>query len=85
MARNPTERVTVRLNQQHMRFVDNLIEAGEYRNRTHAIAEALRDWVNKKSREVPQVMESQKGQMELQKVIATMAQLQAQIEKIQKK
>lgn len=85
MARTPTERVTVRLNKQHLTFVDSLIQAGEYRTRTHAIAEALRDWVNKKSLDVPKVLQAQKDQAALNNVLAQMSEIQAQIAKLQKK
>ena len=85
MSKVPTERVTVRLNKQHLTFIDNMSETGQIRNRTHAIAEAVRDWVNKKSLEVTNVMQAAKGQMELQKVLAQMTEMKSQISKMQKK
>ena len=85
MAKVPTTPVTVRLNNAHLATVDALVEAGEIRNRTHAIAEALRDWVTKKSGEVKQLTAAAKAQVELQTVVAEMAQLKHQLNKLQKK
>jgi Arc/MetJ-type ribon-helix-helix transcriptional regulator len=85
VAKVPTIPVTVRLNRLHLQTVDALVETGQIRNRTHAIAEALRDWCNKKALEVPQLTQSAKAQVELQTMAAQMAQLQAQLSKLQKK
>lgn len=75
MVRNPTERVTVRLSKHHLNTIDGLIGLGEYRNRTHVIAEAVRDWVNAHSNVVQKVQDSQKGQMEIQKLAAQIADM----------
>lgn len=85
MAKVPTERVTVRLNKMHLSTIDALIQTGQLRNRTHAIAEAVRDYVNKRSAEVKDLMGSAKAQVELQTMAAQMAQMQAQLAKLQKK
>lgn len=85
MAKVPTERVTVRLNKLHLNTIDTLIEAGQIRNRTQAIADAVREYVAKRSTEVKSLLETAKSQIELQAVAAQMAQLQAQIAKLQKK
>jgi Arc/MetJ-type ribon-helix-helix transcriptional regulator len=85
MAKVATIPVTVRLNKMHLATVDALVETGQIRNRTHAIAEALRDWVNRKASEVPQLAANAKAQVELQTMAAQMSQLQAQLNKLQKK
>ena len=77
MARNPTERVTVRLSKHHLNTIDALIAVGEYRNRTHIIAEAVRDWVNARSNVAQKVQDSQKNQMEIQKLAAQVAEMLA--------
>lgn len=85
MHRVPTERVTVRLNKQHLDTIDALIRIGELRNRTHAISEAVRDWVRTKTVSVDQVRESQRKQLEVQKLAAQLSELQESISRLQKK
>ena len=85
MPKVPTERVTVRLNKQHLATIDALIETGQLRTRTHAIAEAVRDYVIKKSGDVKQLLEAAKAQNELQTMVAQMARMQADLAKLQKK
>lgn len=78
MARTPTERVTVRLSKHHLNTIDALIDVGEYRNRTQIIAEAVRDWVNSHANVSQKVQDSQKHQMEIQKLAAQVAAMLAQ-------
>lgn len=85
MARVPTERVTVRLNKLHLTFIDNLEATGEIRNRSQAIAEAVKDYVAKKSNDVLKMKESAKGQFELSTLVAQLQNLQTQVNKLQKK
>lgn len=85
MARVPTERVTVRLNQMHLATVDALIDAGQYRNRTHVIAEALRDWVNKQATTAKQLLEASRQQIDLQTLAAQVQQQAELIRKLAKK
>jgi Arc/MetJ-type ribon-helix-helix transcriptional regulator len=85
VARVPTERVTVRLNKLQLTFIDNLVATGEIRNRTHAIAEAVKDYVTKKSGDVLKIKESAKQQMELSTLVATLQSLEARVNKLQKK
>ena len=85
MAKTPTERVTVRLNKTHLAFIDKMETIGEIRNRSQAIAEAVRDWVNKKSPDVVKITESAKQQLELSKLVATLESLQSTVNKLQKK
>lgn len=85
MARVPTDRVTVRLNRVHLQTIDALVEIGEIRTRTQAIAEAVRDWVRNKTVSAEQVRETAKKQVELHKLAAQMAEIQGQIAKLQRK
>lgn len=85
MAKVPTERVTVRLNRQHLATIDALVQIGEIRNRTHAISEAVKDWIKHKAVGFKTVEESAKSQFEVQTLAAKMVQMQAQLEKLTKK
>lgn len=85
MARVPTERVTVRLNKQHLATIDALVQIGEIRNRTHAISEAVKDWIKQKAVGLKTVEESARSQIEVQTLAARLAQMQSQLEKLTKK
>lgn len=85
MARVPTERVTVRLNRMHLDTIDALIQMGQLRNRTQAVAEAVRDYVNNKTIGAKQLHETAKNQLDLQTIAAQMSAMQAKIDRIAKK
>lgn len=85
MARVPTERVTVRLNQQHLYTIDAMVALGEIRNRTHAISDAVKDWLKQKAPAMRQVEESARAQLDVQKLASTIAELQAKVNHLSKK
>lgn len=85
MAKVPTERVTVRLNKQHLNTIDALIQMGELRNRTHAISEAVKDYLKTKAPSYKQIEESAKSNLGVQAMAAQLTQLQEQIAKLSKK
>jgi len=85
MVKVPTDRVTVRLNKHHLDTIDALIQMGQIRNRTQAISEAVRDYVNNKSITAKAAAESAKNAIDLQTLAAQIAQMQSQVEKLRKK
>ena len=85
MAKVPTERVTVRLNKQHLDTIDALVQMGELRNRTHAIAEAVKDWIKSRAASLKGVEESAKSQLQVQALAAQLQQIQNQMAKLNKK
>jgi len=85
MGKVPTERITVRLNKSHVDTIDALIQMGQIRNRSVAIAEAVRDYVNNKSISAKTVEESAKNAINLQTLAAQIAQMQSQVDRLRKK
>lgn len=85
MSRVPTDRVTVRLNRLHLNTIDALIATGQIRNRTQAISEAVRDWVNSKAVSAKQLLEASKNQIDLQALAAQISKQAELIAKLQKK
>ena len=85
MAKVPTERVTVRLNTLHLGTIDALIQMGQIRNRSQAIGEAVRDYVNLKTVAAKQLQEAQKNQIDVQTMAAQLQEMQARLARLQKK
>lgn len=79
--RATTERVTVRVPKTHLLAIDDLIAVGEVRNRSQAICDAIRDWVQKKMKDVPVVKQTAQHQNELAELAALKDQLEALLQK----
>lgn len=70
IAKQPTDRVTVRLPVNQIRSMQALVEAGMFRNTTDVVYQALRDFLLAKGAEAPKAIAAEQGMLELQRKLA---------------
>src|SRR4029077_20342395 len=70
VAKQPTDRVTVRLPVAQIQQMQALVDAGMYRNTTDLIYNALKELLFSKGSQAKQTIEAQQGMLELQRKLA---------------
>ena len=69
-AKQPTDRVTVRLPVNQIRSMQALVDAGMYRNTTDVVYNALKQLLVTQGAAAKQTIEAQQGMLELQRKLA---------------
>ena len=69
-AKQPTDRVTVRLPVSQIQQMQALVDAGMYRNTTDVVYNALKVLLMTKGGEAKQTIEAQKGLLDIQQALA---------------
>ncbi|MES2153949.1 MAG: hypothetical protein V4510_02330 [bacterium] len=69
-AKNPSDRVTVRLPVNQIQQMEALVHAGMYRNTTDLVYNAIKELLFTKGSEAMKIMESSRGVLELQQELA---------------
>ena len=69
-AKQPTDRVTVRLPVAQIQQMQALVDAGMYRNTTDVVYNALKQLLLTKGGEAKQTIEAQKGLLDIQQALA---------------
>ena len=72
-AKQPTDRVTVRLPVAQIQQMQALVDAGMYRNTTDVVYNALKALLMSKGGEAKTTIEAQKGLLEIQRELASIA------------
>lgn len=72
LAKQPTDRITVRLPKAQIDQVDALVRAGVYRNTTDLVFNAVKELLLSKGAAAKQTIEAEKGLLELQQMMAQM-------------
>ena len=72
---NKTERITVRVNKHHLDIIDALVDVGEIENRSLAIRQALKDFIEKNTPKAQLIITMKKEQDELKALAAQVRQL----------
>jgi Arc/MetJ-type ribon-helix-helix transcriptional regulator len=70
VAKQPTDRVTVRLPVAQIQQMQALVDAGMYRNTTDVVYNALKQLLLSKGGEARQTIEAQQGLLEIQQALA---------------
>lgn len=70
-----TDRITVRLPVSLIASMDDLVELGEYRNRTDLVYNAIKGLLREKGATVQETIEAEKGVLEYRKLAAEIRQL----------
>ena len=70
IAKQPTDRVTVRLPVSQIQQMQALVEAGLYRNTTDVVYNALKQLLVSQGSEAKKTIEAQQGMLELQRKLA---------------
>ena len=70
IAKQPTDRVTVRLPVNQIRSMQALVDAGMYRNTTDVVYNALKQLLVSQGSEAKKTIEAQQGMLELQRKLA---------------
>jgi Arc/MetJ-type ribon-helix-helix transcriptional regulator len=70
VAKQPTDRVTVRLPVSQIQHMQALVDAGMYRNTTVVVYNALTALLMRKGGEAKQTIEAQQGLLEIQQALA---------------
>ena len=70
IAKQPTDRVTVRLPVSQIQQMQALVEAGLYRNTTDVVYNALKQLLVSQGAAAKQTIEAQQGMLELQRKLA---------------
>ncbi len=73
-AKQPTDRITVRLPKAQIEQVSALVNAGMYRNTTDVVYNAIKSLLMTKGGEAKQTIEAQKGLLEIQEALAKIEQ-----------
>jgi Arc/MetJ-type ribon-helix-helix transcriptional regulator len=73
-AKQPTDRVTVRLPKAQIEQITALVNAGMYRNTTDVVYNAIKALLMSKGGEAKQTIEAQKGLLEIQEALAKIEQ-----------
>ncbi len=78
-AKQPTDRITVRLPKAQIEQITALVNAGMYRNTTDVVYNAIKALLMSKGGEAKQQIEAQKGMLELQQMMAQMDQVKRKL------
>lgn len=74
-----TDRITVRLPVPLISSMDDLVELGEYRNRTDLVYNAIKALLREKGTKVQETIEAEKGVLEYRKLAAEMRDLKEKL------
>lgn len=69
-AKQPTDRITVRLPRAQIQQMDALVQAGVYRSTTDVVFNAVKELIAVKGSAAKQTIEAEKGMLELQQAMA---------------
>lgn len=72
IAKQPTDRVTVRLPMNQIRAMQSLVEAGMYRNTTDVVYNAVKTLLLTQGAEAQKTIKAEQGMLELQQKLAEM-------------
>ena len=72
IAKQPTDRITVRLPKSQIEQIEALVQAGVYRNTTDVVFTAVKDLLLAKGSSAKATIEAEKGMFELQQLMAQM-------------
>jgi Arc/MetJ-type ribon-helix-helix transcriptional regulator len=75
MATTKTERITVRVNKHYLAIIDSLVEVGELENRSLAIRQALKEYVERHTPQVQMLVQKKKEQDQLMALAAQVKDL----------
>jgi Arc/MetJ-type ribon-helix-helix transcriptional regulator len=78
-AKQPTDRVTVRLPVAQIQQMQALVDAGMYRNTTDVVYNALKALLMAKGGEAKTTIEAQKGLLDIQRELALIAAQKKQL------
>jgi Arc/MetJ-type ribon-helix-helix transcriptional regulator len=70
IAKQPTDRVTVRLPVNQIRSMQSLVDAGMYRSTTDVVYNAIKELLLAKGSQAKQTIEAEQGMLELQRKLA---------------
>jgi len=70
IAKQPTDRVTVRLPVSQIQQIQALVDAGMYRNTTDLVYNAIKTLLMTKGGEAKQTIEAQRGLLDIQQELA---------------
>jgi Arc/MetJ-type ribon-helix-helix transcriptional regulator len=78
---NKTERITVRVTKHHLDIIDALVDVGQIENRSLAIRQAIREFVERHTPQVSVLVQKKKEQDELKQLAAQVRELREFTEK----
>ncbi|MEA3191291.1 MAG: hypothetical protein QOD77_1873 [Thermoplasmata archaeon] len=70
IAKQPTDRITVRLPKAQIQQIEALVSAGVYRNTTDVVYNAVKELLLQKGGEAKKTIEAEKGLLEIQQALA---------------
>ena len=79
IAKQPTDRVTVRLPVSQIQQMQALVDAGLYRNTTDVVFTAIRELLQNKGSQAKQTIEAQQGMLELQRKLAEIEDIKGKL------
>lgn len=72
---NKTERITVRVTKDHLDIIDALVEVGEMENRSLAIRQAIREFVERNTPQVALLKQKKQEQQQLKELAAQVREI----------
>lgn len=72
---NKTERITVRVTKDHLDIIDALVEVGEMENRSLAIRQAIREFVERNTPQVDLLKQKKQEQQQLKELAAQVREI----------
>ncbi len=72
---NKTERITVRVTKDHLDIIDALVEVGETENRSLAIRQAIREFVERNTPQVGLLKQKKQEQQQLKELAAQVREI----------
>lgn len=72
---NKTERITVRVTKDHLDIIDALVEVGEMENRSLAIRQAIREFVERNTPQVGLLKQKKQEQQQLKELAAQVREI----------
>lgn len=79
IAKQPTDRVTVRLPVNQIRSMQALVEAGMYRNTTDVVYNAVKQLLVSQGAAAKQTIEAEQGMLELQRKLAEIEAIKSKL------
>jgi len=70
VAKQPTDRITVRLPKAQIQQINALVQAGVYRTTTDLVYNAVKELLHSQGSKVTKTIEAEQGLLELQKKLA---------------
>ncbi len=79
IAKQPTDRVTVRLPVNQIRSMQALVDAGMYRNTTDVVYNAVKELLLAKGSAAKQTIEAEQGMLELRRKLAEIESIKGKL------